>query len=66
MLLKFTIRFLAGLVAVLILTAIVIHFFFSSTLTIDLWIIMVPIILGVPILTSVLLAKDDELDINAV
>ncbi len=66
MLLKFTIRFLAVLVAVLILTAIVIHFFFSSTLTIDLWIIMVPIILGVPILTSVLLAKDDELDINAV
>lgn len=66
MLLKFTIRFLGVLLAVLILTAIVIHFFFSSALTIDLWIIMVPIILGVPILASVLLAKDDELDINAV
>ena len=64
MLLKFSIRFMAVLLSVLILAAIVIQFFFSSKLTTDLWIIVVPVILGIPILTSVVIAKDDELSIQ--
>ncbi|NNH01762.1 hypothetical protein [Acinetobacter sp. ANC 5414] len=61
--LKFVIRFTSVLFSVLILAAIAIHFFFSSKLTTDLWIILVPIILGVPILTAVIFTKDDELSI---
>ena len=64
MLLKFAIRFMAVLLSVLILAAIVIQFFFSSKLTTDLWIIVVPVILGIPIVTSVVIAKDDELSIQ--
>ncbi|WAU77858.1 hypothetical protein [Acinetobacter sp. TR3] len=64
MLLKFAIRFMAVLLSVLILVAVVIQFFFSSKLTTDLWIIVVPVILGIPILTSVVIAKDDELSIH--
>ena len=64
MLLKFAIRFMAVLLSVLILAAIVIQFFFSSKLTTDLWFIVVPVILGIPILTSVVIAKDDELSIQ--
>ena len=63
MLLKFAVRFMGVLFSVLILAAIVIHFFFSSKLTTDLWIIVVPIILGIPMLTSVIVAKDDELSV---
>jgi hypothetical protein len=55
---------MAVLLSVLILAAIVIQFFFSSKLTTDLWIIVVPVILGIPILTSVVIAKDDELSIQ--
>lgn len=64
MLVKFAIRFMGVLFAVLVLAAIVIHFFFSSKLTTDLWIIVVPIILGVPMLTSVIVARDDELNVH--
>ncbi|EOR08448.1 hypothetical protein [Acinetobacter genomosp. 15BJ] len=64
MLVKFAVRFMGVLFAVLALVALVIHFFFSNKLTTDLWIIMVPIILGVPMLTSVIVAKDDELSIQ--
>lgn len=64
MLLKFAIRFMAVLFSVLTLAAIVIHFFFSSKLTTDLWIIVVPIILGVPMVASVIVAKDTELNIQ--
>ncbi|OTG82291.1 hypothetical protein [Acinetobacter sp. ANC 4648] len=64
MLLKFTIRFLSVLLVVLSLAAIIIHFFFSSKFTTDLWILMVPIILGVPILISVVVTHDAELDIH--
>ena len=64
MLLKFAIRFTAVLLSVLILAAIVIQFMFSSKLTTDLWIIAMPIILGIPILASVVLAKDDELALH--
>ncbi len=63
--LKFVMRFLIILFAVLILAATVIQFFFSSKLTTDLWIILVPLILGVPILASVVLTKDDELNIHS-
>ncbi len=63
MLLKFAIRFMAVLFAVLALAAVIIHFFFSSKLTTDLWIIAVPVILAVPILSSIFVAKDDELSI---
>lgn len=64
MLLKFAIRFMAVLFSVLALAAIVIHFFFSSKLTTDLWIIVVPIILGVPMVASVVVAKDTELNVQ--
>jgi len=64
MLVKFAVRFMGVLFTVSALVALVIHFFFSSKLTTDLWIIMVPIILGVPMLTSVIVAKDDELSIQ--
>ncbi|NIE95508.1 hypothetical protein F3J02_03245 [Acinetobacter sp. Tr-809] len=64
MLVKFAIRFMGVLLGVLALAAIIIHFFFSSKLTTDLWIIVVPIILGVPMLTSVIIAKDEELSIH--
>ncbi|ENV36944.1 MULTISPECIES: hypothetical protein [Acinetobacter] len=64
MLLKFAIRFMAVLFSVLALAAIVIHFFFSSKLTTDLWIIVVPIILGVPMVASVIVAKDTELNVQ--
>ncbi|WP_130804824.1 hypothetical protein [Acinetobacter ihumii] len=61
MLLKFAIRFMGVLLAVLILSALAIHFLFPAKFTVDLWIIIVPLILGIPIITSVLLASDDEL-----
>lgn len=64
MLLKFAIRFMAVLFSVLALAAIIIHFFFSSKLTTDLWIIVVPIILGVPMVASVIVAKDTELNVQ--
>lgn len=64
MLIKFAIRFMAVLFSVLALAAIVIHFFFSSKLTTDLWIIVVPIILGVPMVASVIVAKDPELNVQ--
>ena len=64
MLVKFAIRFMAILFSVLALAAIVIHFFFFFFLTNDLWIIFVPVILGIPILTAVVVAKDEELSIH--
>lgn len=64
MLVKFAIRFMGVLFVVLALAAIIIHFFFSSKLTTDLWIIVVPVILGVPMLASVIIAKDEELSIH--
>lgn len=64
MLVKFAVRFMVILASVLALAAMIIHFFFSSKLTTDLWIIVVPIILGIPMLASVVLAKDDELSVH--
>ncbi|MEG0482608.1 MAG: hypothetical protein RR569_05820 [Acinetobacter sp.] len=59
--LKFIMRFASILFSVLILTAISIHSLFPSELTVVLWIFTVPIILAVPILTSIAFAKDEEL-----
>lgn len=63
MALKFVICFASVLFLVLILAALGIHFLFSGELTVVLWIFTVPIILAIPILTSVALTKDEELSI---
>lgn len=63
---KFIIRFAVILFAVLILTALSIQFFFDPEVTVVLWIFAVPFILGVPILASVVLASNEELDIHSV
>ncbi|MDT0199451.1 MULTISPECIES: hypothetical protein [unclassified Acinetobacter] len=63
---KFIIRFAAILFSVLILTALAIQFFFKSDVTVVLWIFAVPFILGIPILASVVLTTNDELDIHNV
>ena len=63
---KFTLRFAMILLFVLLFTAIAIHFFFSPDSTIILWIFAMPIILGVPILSSVVLATNEELDIHSI
>ncbi len=63
---KFIIRFAAILFSILILAALVIKFFFSPDVTIVLWIFAVPFILGIPILASVVLATNEELDLHGV
>ncbi|AUC07673.1 MAG: hypothetical protein ACD_6C00119G0002 [uncultured bacterium] len=63
---KFIIRFAAILFSVLILTALAIQFFFKPDVTVVLWIFAVPFILGIPILASVVLTTNDELDIHSV
>ena len=59
--LKFVIRFTSILFSLLILAVIATHFFFSSKVTTDVWIISFPFILGIPILTSIIFAKNGEL-----
>lgn len=63
---KFIIRFAAILFSVLILTALAIQFLFKPDVTVVLWIFAVPFILGIPILASVVLTTNDELDIHSV
>lgn len=63
---KFTLRFAMILLFVLVITAIAIHFFFNPGATVILWIFAMPMILGVPILSSVVLATNEELDIHSV
>lgn len=58
---NFVIRFASILFFILILAAIVIHFSTSGEATIVFWICLVPVILAIPILTSVVFAKDEEL-----
>lgn len=65
MLLKFATRFACILFGILALIAIIIHFVFSNKLAIDLWIVFFPVILAVPILISVLITGDDELDMQS-
>ena len=63
---KFVIRFTLILFLVLVLTAIAIQFMFNPDVTVILWIFAMPIILAVPILSSVLLAANEEFDIHSV
>ena len=63
---KFIIRFAAILFSVLILTALAIQFFFKSDVIVVLWSFAVPFILGIPILASVVLTTNDELDNHSV
>ncbi|PJG43573.1 hypothetical protein XA39_06880 [Acinetobacter tandoii] len=63
---KFVMRFAAILFSVLILAAVVIQFFFNPHYTVIFWIFAVPFILGIPIISSVILAKNEELDIHSV
>ena len=65
MLLKFATRFEGILFGILALMAIIIHFVFSNTLSIDLWIVFFPLILAVPILTAVLITGDEELEVQS-
>lgn len=60
---KFIIRFAGLLFFILILAAIGAHFIITSEPVIVVWILAVPLILGIPIIASVILAKDDELGI---
>ena len=62
----FAIRFAAILFSVMALTALVIHFILNGQYTIIFWIFAVPFILGIPILASVVLATNEELDISTV
>ena len=63
---KFVMRFAAILFSVLILVALAIQFFFDPHYTVIFWIFSVPFILGTPFLSSVVLAKYEELDIHSV
>jgi hypothetical protein len=63
---NFVIRFAAILFSVLILVALAIQFFFDPHYTVVFWIFAMPFILGTPILASVVLAKNEELDIHSV
>lgn len=63
---KFIIRFAAILFSVLIVVALGIQFIFNPDVTVILWIFAVPFILGIPILASVILATNEELDIYSV
>ncbi|RKG29661.1 hypothetical protein [Acinetobacter tianfuensis] len=63
---KFVFRFAMILLLVLLLSALAIHFFFNPGATVILWIFAMPLILGIPILSSVVLATNEELDIHAV
>jgi predicted membrane channel-forming protein YqfA (hemolysin III family) len=46
----------------LILATITTQFFFSGNSTTEIWILSFPIILGIPILASIICTKDDELN----
>ncbi|MFW1858899.1 hypothetical protein [Acinetobacter defluvii] len=61
--LKFILRFAAILFFVVLLDALIIQFLFSGSTVVILWILTVPIILGIPILMSIMLASDDEMNI---
>ena len=63
---KFVSRFVAILVLVMILAALSIQFFFNPHYTVVFWILAVPVILGAPILASVVLASNVELDLHQV
>ncbi|MDQ8935853.1 hypothetical protein [Acinetobacter rudis] len=60
---SFAIRFAAVLLAVLVIFTIAIELSTSGETTVIMWIFAVPFILAIPILTSVILAKNDEMEI---
>jgi uncharacterized membrane protein len=62
----FAIRFAVILFSVMAVAAILIHFILNSQHTIIFWIFAVPFILGIPILASVVLASNEELDLSTV
>ena len=61
---NFDIRFAVLLFMTLLVIALGIHFMLSKEVTVVAWILMFPIIMAVPILASVLMAKDEELEIS--
>ena len=63
MLKSFAIRFAAVLLAVLVLATIGIESTTAGDTTVIMWIFAVPFILAIPILASVILAKNDELEL---
>lgn len=63
---QFVIRFTVILALVAIVMAGLIHYVLDPKEAIIYWIFFVPIILGVPILSAVVLTKDEELDIYSI
>ena len=61
---KFISRFVVILVLIMILAALSIQFFFDPHYTVVFWILAVHVILGAPILGSVVLASNEELDLH--
>ena len=61
---KFISRFVVILVLIMILAALSIQFFFDPDYTVVFWILAVPVILGAPILGSVVLSSNEELDLH--
>lgn len=61
--LKFILRFAMILFFVVLLDALIIQFLFSGATVVILWILTVPIILGIPIIMSIILASDEEMSI---
>ena len=61
---NFVIRFAVLLFMTLLVIALGIHFMLSKEVTVVAWILMFPVIMAVPILASVLMAKDEELGIS--
>ena len=64
MLSKFATRFSIILVSVLVLIAMAIHFAFTGGRhSVELWIVLFPVILAIPILSAVFIASDSELGV---
>ena len=62
---KFVIRFASKMLTLVQVDEIATQFLFSSKVTTDIWIISFPIILAIPILTSIVFAKNDEFSIHS-
>lgn len=60
---RYIARFVGILFVMLVLATIGIEVFTSGDSKIVLWILSVPLILGIPVVSSVILVKNDELDI---
>lgn len=60
---SFVVRFAAVLLLVLVVATIGIELSTTGETTVVMWIFAVPFILAIPILASVILAKNDELEV---